>query len=134
MKCAISNVEAQERAAQRAAMCKWTEWIHDGPASGLRRQHLFSRGCDGWTPTKPGSGSYEPINPEDELDDIEGLSREDLDALRFEQCIGNPPASAQQQADDEAERWQELGKGLKLKDMQWPDDMGVTFLQSCGTN
>ena len=62
-------------------------------------------------PTKPGSGSYEHINPDDELDDIEGLSREDLDALRFEQCIGNPPASAQQQADDEAEQWQmQLGQ------------------------
>ena len=42
-------------------------------------------GSDGWTPTKPGSGSYERIDPDDELDDIEGLSREDLDALRFEQ-------------------------------------------------
>ena len=66
-KCAVSNAEAQERAAQQAALCKWTEWIHDGPADGLRRQHQFSRGSDGWTPTKPCPGNVEPIDESDGL-------------------------------------------------------------------
>ena len=32
---ATKNAEAEERAAQKAALIKWIKWIHDGPASGL---------------------------------------------------------------------------------------------------
>ena len=100
---AVKNAEAEERAAQQAALCKWTNWIHDGPASGLRRQHCFSRGTQGWTATRKSSGGVQPFGVEDELEDIDGLSQEELEALKFEQAIANPLATAQQQADDEAE-------------------------------
>ena len=49
-KAALANAEKEERAAQHAALMKWTQWIHEGPADGLRRQHRFSRNAKGWTP------------------------------------------------------------------------------------
>ena len=45
----------------------------------------------------------QPIDAEDELDHVEGLSREELDAVKVDQVGANPPANAQQQADNEAE-------------------------------
>ena len=69
------------------AMKKWELWINEGPAAGLRRQHQFSRTADGWAPTKASSGKIRVTDGEDELDDMDGLSAADLDALRFEQGI-----------------------------------------------
>ena len=34
---ATSNAEKEERAVQHASLMKWTQWIHEGPADGLRR-------------------------------------------------------------------------------------------------
>ena len=81
MGMAIKNAEAEERAAQRAALSKWTNWNHDGPASGLRRQHRFSRTTQGWTPTKKSSGNVQHIDANDELGDVEGLSLDELESL-----------------------------------------------------
>ena len=122
---AIRNAEAEEKAAQRAALCKWTNWLHDGPADGLRRQHQFSRGTQGWVPTKPSSKQVQPIDVNDELDDVDGLSMDELNSLKSEQAEGNPPASAQQQADDEAAAWnKQWGSETKAAPVKWPADMG----------
>ena len=122
---AVKNAEAEERAAQRAALSKWVNWIHDGQADGLRRQHQFSRTTQGWTTTKKSSGEVQHIDVDDELDQVEGLSIEDLNALKFDQAAGSPPATAQQQADDEAEAWHmQWGKGLADEPLVWPADMG----------
>ena len=48
-KAAITNAETEEKAAQYASLVKWTQWIHEGPADGQRRQHKFSRTVKGWT-------------------------------------------------------------------------------------
>jgi hypothetical protein len=42
---AVKNAEVEEKAAQQAAVIKWDKWIHDGPASDLRRQHQFPEEC-----------------------------------------------------------------------------------------
>ena len=124
-KTATVNAEAEERAAQKAALIKWVNWIHDGPASGLRRQHQFSRTTQGWTPTKKSSGKAQPIDVNDELDDVEGLNRDELESLKFEQAPGGPPATVQLQADDEAEAWHgQWGKGLNTEPLSWPSEMG----------
>ena len=47
---ATSNAEREERAANQASLMKWSQWIHEGPADGQRRQHKFTRtvkGVDG---------------------------------------------------------------------------------------
>ena len=46
-KAAVANAEKEERAAQHASLMKWTQWIHEGPADGQRRQHRFSRNAKG---------------------------------------------------------------------------------------
>ena len=47
---AVKHAEKEERTAQYASLTKWMKWIHEGPASGLRRQHRFNRTADGWAP------------------------------------------------------------------------------------
>ena len=58
-------------AAQHAALVKWTQWIHEGPADGLRRQHRFSRTVKGWTPTAKSSGIIAGVDQADELEELE---------------------------------------------------------------
>ena len=53
---ATNNAERQEKAAQHASLVKWTQWIHEGPADGQRRQHKFTRTVKGWTPTAKSTG------------------------------------------------------------------------------
>ena len=40
-------ISFHQKTAQVASLIKWTEWIHEGHASGLRRQHRFSRTSHG---------------------------------------------------------------------------------------
>ena len=63
---------ASARAARLAA-AKFEDWLHEGPAQGLKRQHLFSRVATGWIPSKCGSHTATTMS---ELDDVEGLSLE----------------------------------------------------------
>ena len=104
---ARKEAEKQERAAQYASYKKWDKWIHEGAAGGLRRQHRFSRVANGWAPTKRSTGKTFETAEEDEIDELEGLSRENIDALRFEQGQEGTPATAQQEADDQATKWSE---------------------------
>ena len=53
---AVAAKEA-ERAADRAAKAatvRFATWIADGPANGLKRQHLFSRSVSGWVADQTG--------------------------------------------------------------------------------
>ena len=45
------------------------------------------------------------MDQHDEMDDLEGIGSEELDMLRLEQNTAGTPATAQQEADDEAEAW-----------------------------
>ena len=68
---ATANAEKEEKAAQYASLVKWTQWIHKGPADGLRRQHRFSRTVKGWTATGKSSGFIADVDQADELEDLE---------------------------------------------------------------
>ena len=96
------HAETEEKAAQHASLMKWTKWIHEGPADGLIRQHKFSRTVKGWTPTAKSTGVIAGIEQEDELEDLDGVGVDDLNAIRFDQASAGTPATAQQEADDEA--------------------------------
>ena len=124
-KAAIENAEKEEKAAQHASLLKWTKWIHEGPADGLRRQHKFSRTVKGWTPTAKSTGVTPDIDQEDELEDLDGISTDDLNAIRFNQASTGTPATAQQEADDEAQAWGKIwGEGTRTEELKWPSDMG----------
>jgi len=46
---AAIETEAAELRANIAATKKFADWVSDGPAGGLKRQHLFARTATGWT-------------------------------------------------------------------------------------
>ena len=48
---AVKQAEKQETAAQSKALVSWVQYLHEGPASGLRRQHQFTKTATGWTET-----------------------------------------------------------------------------------
>ena len=124
-KAAIANAETEEKAAQYASLMKWTQWIHEGPADGMKRQHKFSRTIKGWTATAKSTGVIPGIDQHDELEDFEGLGIDDLNAIRFDQASAGTPATAQQEADDEAEaRSKHWGAGQQMEELKWPTDMG----------
>jgi len=75
---------------------KWSQWIHEGPADGLRRQHKFTRTVKGWTATAKSTGIVHGVEQEDELEDLEGIDIEVLKQFRSEQNLAGVPATAQQ--------------------------------------
>ena len=99
------NAEKEERAAQRIAMAKWVSWIREGPAHGLRRQHRFTRNVAGRVPTEKSTGMVTEVDMTGELDDLQGLSRQDINELRFQQADDRAPGTAQQEADQQADMW-----------------------------
>ena len=122
---AVANAEKEERAAQHIAVIKWVTWIREGPALGMRRQHRFTRNVGGWSPTEASTGKITVTDVRDELDELEGLSRQAIDDLKFQQADGGSPATAQQEADQQADSWHnQWGCDLETEELQWPTDMG----------
>ena len=39
MKMPVAKASGQEGQAQRAQFLAWIDWMHEGPAGGLRKQH-----------------------------------------------------------------------------------------------
>ena len=118
-------LRGRKRAAQHASLKKWIKRVHEGPASGLRRQHKFSRCAAGWTPTAKSSGTVSKTDTTDEIDAVDGLSHDQLDELREQLSSNFAPANAQQEADDEATAWhKQWGKGLVMRPVAWPTDLG----------
>ena len=112
---ATNNAENEEKTAQHASLMRWTQWIHEGPADGQRRQHSFSRTVKGWTPAAKRTGIIVGIDQSDELEDLEGVGVDELNQIRLDQTIVGTPATAQQDADDEAEAWSKhWGAGLMV--------------------
>ena len=61
-------------------MAKWTSWWLEGPATGLGGVHRYTRIATGWTQSACSKGDE---NDTGERDDIDGLSEEQLDAIKL---------------------------------------------------
>ena len=91
---AVKQAEKEEEAARVAATIKFADWLQEGPAKGLRRQHRFSRTADGWCESMltDADGSYT-----NDRDDLDGLSEQQLASVKG---VGKDsvrsPAEAQQ--------------------------------------
>ena len=84
----------------------------------------------GWTATAKSTGICPAIDQADELEDLEGVSIDELNQIRFHQTLVGTPSTAQQEADDEAEAWSmHWGAGTQSEQLQWPDDMGEDLPQ-----
>jgi len=99
---AAKQAEIQEKAAAAASILKWTAWLAEGPGNSLKKLHRFSREATGWTESAKSKGEKEEVG---EDDDIDGLSKEELEALRSNQSDTGEPVNAQAEANDQAEAW-----------------------------
>ena len=52
---ATKEADYADAKASRLATAKFTQWLQEGPAQGLKRQHLYSRVATGWIPSKTGT-------------------------------------------------------------------------------
>ena len=68
---------------------------------GAKRQHQLSRTAVGWFPTKVGKPQPNELQP---IDEVDGLSREQLDSIRLRDQDA-APLTAQQLANDEKCKW-----------------------------
>jgi len=116
--------EASRRAdlsAATASAKRFEEWIADGRANGLKRQHLLSRIATGWIPDK--CGPREEVHTS-ELDDLEGISQEQLRlAVEYSPSIDSPLA-AQDAANSERMAWGSQWAVDTVHDqLDWPEEM-----------
>ena len=74
---ARAAARAEDQAA-RAATKRFADWVADGPANGLRRQHLFSRCATGWVVDQTDEQVGTNLS---ELDELEGISQVQLQHL-----------------------------------------------------
>ena len=99
---ASKQVEEQEKAAATASVIKWTTWLTEGPSSSLKKLHRFSRVATGWIASAKSKGESDEVGERDEVD---GLSKEELEALQTNQSDIGEPVSAQAGANGQAEAW-----------------------------
>ena len=102
LQVASKQVEVQEKVAATASVIKWTTRLTEGSSSSLKKLHRFSRVATGWTESAKSKGQSDEIG---ERDDVDGLSKEELEALKTNQSDTGEPASAQAEANDQAEAW-----------------------------
>ena len=76
-------------------------------------------------PTAQSSSTVSKVDTDDEIDAVDGLSHDQLDELREQLSSNFAPANAQQEADDEATEWhKQWGKGMVMRPVVWPTDLG----------
>ena len=121
---AEKQADRQEAAAQLASMKNYQEWINDGAGCGLKRQHQFSRNAIGWTETALDRCSSNEVG---EHDDLEGLSEEQIEAIRDKVSDDSAPADVQAEVNDQAMTWKTVWGGdlADKSDPAWPEDIGV---------
>ena len=79
----------------------------------------------GWVPTEKSTGVVSEVDARDELDDLEGVSKQGINELKFQQAENFAPATAQQEADQQADMWhRQWGAGCELQEIRWPDHLG----------
>ena len=121
---ATKQAEKEEASAQLASIKGYKLWIESGSGCGLRRQHQFSRNATGWTETALDKGNGNEVG---EQDDLDGLSEEQIEAIKTKVGDASYPADAQAEVNDQAAIWKEVWGG-ELADKSnptWPDDLGT---------
>ena len=98
---AAKKAGGSERWANTAASTRFAEWVSDGPAGGLRRQHLFARTATGWTSDQVGGHKDTVLSEHDELD---GITEQQLRAALDPTLHNGSPVGAQHTANVERTR------------------------------
>ena len=96
------QAEIEEAAAQLANIRGYIQWVASGPAGGLIRQHQFTRIVTGWTATALDKQNGNELGDQDDLD---GLSEEQIEALKAKIGDESSPADTQAEVNDLVETW-----------------------------
>ena len=100
---ATKQAEKEEAAAQLANIQDYKLWVEGGSAGGLKRQHQFTRIATGWTETAISKGNENEVG---EHDDLDGLSEEQIEAIKAKIGDSTSPASVQMEVNDQAASWE----------------------------
>ncbi len=113
-----------EAACARFRTAQWVSWLYQGPASGLGRQHAYSRLPHGWVPTRVASRSSVAAWREHDLhQEAAWLRRRSLTA---DEDGVMQPLNAQEVVDVEALDWAEHWKaGQEQPPCPWPAHIPV---------
>ena len=102
---ATKQAEREEASAQLASIKSYQLWIESGSGSGLRRQHQFSRNAIGWTETALDKDKGNEVG---EQDDLDGLSEEQIEAIKSKIGDVSAPADVQAEVNDQATAWKKV--------------------------
>ena len=100
----VATKETERAEARAVAMVakKFAEWIQEGPAQGLKRQHLLSRTASGWTPGRQGAEPDADIN---EFGGLDGLNAQELKQSLQPSLCSDSPLASQKSANAERGEW-----------------------------
>lgn len=85
---------------------------------------VVTRNVVGWVLTEKSIGVVTELHVRNEVDELQGLSRQDINDLKFQQVEDHAPATAQQEADQQADMWhKQWGVDLAIQELQWPVDL-----------
>ena len=111
--------QAADRAARLAAV-RFPDCLRESPAKGLKRQHLYPRVSTLWIPSKCGK---HPATVTCELDDLGGLSPEQLQPALAPTAAADTPLGAQHLANAERADWAiQWASEMQHDALDWPDE------------
>ena len=130
----VLRLEANRRAHEavgadlEARRRSWRAWLHEGPASGIGRQHHMSRVVGGWVPSAVDQAALADCDGDD-VALIEGESSELRSIERIEM-----PLHSQQEVEREASAWATVWQSEAQPPLPlWPAIMGEAMPDLCVT-
>ena len=125
--------EEANKAGRKAAVestKRYREWLQQGPAKGLSRQHAASKCRGQWV---PGKMVKERTMQDDGIAHVLGQWEGEEEVTGLEQLVATIqkreegdmiPASAQQEVDEEGLRWAGVwAEGMEMEECRWPEAM-----------
>ena len=114
---AESESEKAARKASEDAAKKYRQWLQEGPAGGLSRQHAVSKNKGQWVPSKmtkdrmaQEEGITQAVKSWEGVEEGGGLERI-VTTVQVREEGMEVPANIQQEVDMEAQRWEEIWTG-----------------------
>lgn len=112
---ADSKAEREEAAAPIRSILNHRQWLKEGAASGLGRQHRMSRTENGWIPSRQGCGT--PVDGEDD----EAWFQQAASPMQEVVGIARSPMGTQREGDEQRLNWcLQWDNGQLRKEPEWP--------------
>jgi len=127
LQVAVQSAGNDDGRAAAIAAKRFADWLQEGPAKGLKRQHLLSRTAAGWTPSREGAEPETVIN---EFDEVDGISLDELKRTLQPNSNASTPLASQSSANAERADWgEQWASHCKHDQLQWPDSIETEQMQ-----